>query len=242
MSFSKLIEFKDRVSREISSIRKRDPAAESDMEVLLLYPGLHAVIFHRMAHRFYESGHLLAARTLSQFSRFVTGIEIHPGAVIGDGLFIDHGSGVVIGETSVIGNNCTIYQGVTLGGTGKDIGKRHPTIGDNVLIGAGAHVLGPVVIGSNVKIASGAVVLADIPDDCTAVGVPAKIVRRKGERIDAPKVSDELDQIHVPDPVSQEINEIRQKLAELEKKTDSMSLSEIAGKFGLSDVSHEKRD
>lgn len=219
-----------KIKDEVASIRERDPAAESDAEVLLLYSGLHAVMYHRCAHMLYENGHSFAARLVSQHARFITGIEIHPGAQIGNGLFIDHGSGVVIGETTVIGDNCTIYQGVTLGGTGKDTGKRHPTLGDNVLVGAGARVLGPVKIGSNVKIAAGAVVLCDIPDDCTAVGVPAHIVKRSGVRINRPC---DLDQIHVPDPVSQEICRLRALITEIGKNTMSPEqLSELLSRLG----------
>lgn len=208
----------ERIRKEIESIKSRDPAAENIAEILLLYPGVHALLLHRAAHNLHKSGKVFTARLISQTARFMTGIEIHPGATIGEGLFIDHGSGVVIGETAEIGNNCTIYQGVTLGGTGKDTGKRHPTIGDNVLIGSGARVLGPVNVGNNVKIAAGAVVLDDLPDDCTAVGVPARIVRRKGKKIDNNNPSSELDQIHIPDPVAQELCKMRIQFEALEKK------------------------
>lgn len=155
------------------------------------------------------------ARAISQFSKFLTGIEIHPGAIIGRGLFIDHGTGVVIGETTEIGDDCTIYQGVTLGGTGKDTGKRHPTIGNNVLIGSGAKVLGPFVVGNNVKIAAGAVVLTEIPDNCTAVGVPARIVRRGGKKED-------MDQIHIPDPISQEFCRLQSEVDNLKKTIEEL--------------------
>ncbi len=198
---------------EVKSIRERDPAARTDAEVLLLYPGLHAVIAHRIAHKLYKKGHFFAARAVSQTARNITGIEIHPAATIGKGLFIDHGCAVVIGETTVIGDNCTIYQGVTLGGTGKHIGKRHPTIGNNVMIGAGAKVLGPVTIGDNSKVAAGAVVLKDIPENSTAVGIPARVVRGK-----TAEPAQNLDQIHVPDPISQELNALRERVSELEKK------------------------
>jgi serine O-acetyltransferase len=171
---------------------------------------------YRVAHRLHEKKKYLPARAISQVARFVTGIEIHPGAKIGKGLMIDHGMGVVIGETAEIGDNCTLYQGVTLGGTGKDIGKRHPTLGNNVMVGSGAKVLGPFTIGDNTKIASNAVVLNEIPSGCTAVGIPAKVVRREGVKVD------DLDQIHIPDPVAQEISRLEQKLAELETRIDTL--------------------
>lgn len=170
----------DRLKKDIERVKEYDPAARSAFEIYVCYPGLHAVRNHRKAHKLYEKGHFLLARMISQRSRKKTGIEIHPGAKIDEGLFIDHGAGIVIGETTVIGKNCVIYQGVTLGGTGKETGKRHPTLGDNVMVGSGARVLGPVNIGNNVKIAAGAVVLHDIPDNCTAVGVPARVVKRDG--------------------------------------------------------------
>ncbi len=198
------------VRYDVRAIRDRDPAAKSDLEVLLLYPGMHALLAHRAAHFLHKKKCYLGARTISQISRFFTGIEIHPGATIGKGLVIDHGMGVVIGETAEIGDNCTLYQGVTLGGTGKDVGKRHPTIGNNVLVGAGAKVLGPFKIGDNSKIAANAVVLDEIPDNCTAVGIPAKLVRREGVRVE------DLDQVHIPDPVAQKIKSLEDKLAALE--------------------------
>jgi len=201
------------LNAEVRSIRDRDPAARSDAEVLLLYPGLHALIAHRAAHALYKKEKFFAARAVSQWARNMTGIEIHPAAQIGKGLFIDHGCGVVIGETTIIGDNCTIYQGATLGGTGKHVGKRHPTIGNNVMIGAGAKVLGPVVIGDNSKVAAGAVVLKDIPENSTAVGIPARVVR--GKTIEKEQT---LDQMNIPDPVAQELNALRERIAELEKK------------------------
>lgn len=158
---------------DIQIVLKNDPAARSAFEVLLLYPSIHALINHRIAHKLYKKKHFFLARLLSQISRFFTGIEIHPGATIGKGLFIDHGMGVVIGETAEIGDNVLIYHGVTLGGTGKDTGKRHPTVGNNVVIGCGAKVLGPINIGNNVKIGANSVVLKDVPDDSTTVGIPA---------------------------------------------------------------------
>ena len=200
------------VADSVDAVMLRDPAATGRAEVLLLYSGVHAILLHRVASHEYKNGHTFRARAISQFARFLTGIEIHPGATIGKGLVIDHGSGIVIGETAEIGDNCTIYQGVTLGGTGKDVGKRHPTIGNSVLVGAGAKVLGPVKIGDNVKIAAGAVVLDDIPDNSTAVGIPAKVVRKNGEKID----NTELDQIHIPDPVMQEMLKLSERIALLE--------------------------
>ena len=201
------------VRSDIKATRERDPAARSDAEVALLYSGVHALAAYRVAHRLHKNGHFFAARAISQAARFVTGIEIHPGAKIGKGLVIDHGMGVVIGETAEIGDNCTIYQGVTLGGTGKDVGKRHPTLGDNVLVGAGAKVLGPFTIGDNTKIAANAVVLTEIPENCTAVGIPAKVVKKEGVRIE-----NDLDQIHIPDPVAQEIRRLEEKLSALEEE------------------------
>ena len=201
------------IREDIAAVRQRDPAAKSDVEVLLLSSGVHAILAYRVAHKLYLSKHYFPARLISQIARAWTGIEIHPGATIGKGFFIDHGMGVVIGETTEIGDNCSIYQGVTLGGTGKDLGKRHPTLGDNVMVGAGAKVLGPFTIGDNTKIAAGAVVLKEIPDDATAVGVPARVVRHQGRR-----VSDDVDQIHIPDPVAQEIARLEARIKELEEK------------------------
>ncbi len=199
---------------DIATIRDRDPAARSNFEVWWLYNGYKALRSHRRANWLYRHGLLLLARWESQRCVRRTGIEIHPAATIGDRFFIDHGTGVVIGETTEIGDDCTIYQGVTLGGTGKDQGKRHPTLGNHVMVGSGAKVLGPIHIGNNVRIAAGAVVLTDIPDNCTAVGIPAKVVRRDGERVQ------ELDQIHVPDPVAQEIRRLEERIAQLEQENE----------------------
>jgi len=200
---------------ELDSIIERDPAAKSRLEVFLLYPSFKAVRAYRRAHKHFIKGHFFRARAISQRALRKTGIEIHPGATIGKNFFIDHGSGVVIGETAEIGDNCTIYQGVTLGGTGKETGKRHPTLGNNVMVGAGARVLGPFKVGDNSKIAANAVVLSEVPPNCTAVGVPARIVKRDGIRIG------DLDQIHFPDPVSQEMcglkRELDKILEEMEK-------------------------
>ncbi len=202
--------------KEMTNILQRDPAARNYFEVILLYPGLHAVASHRYAHFFYKHKMFLIARIISQLTRFFTGIEIHPGAKIGRGLFIDHGMGIVIGETAEIGDNCTLYQNVTLGGTGKDKGKRHPTIGNNVLIGSGAKVLGPFSVGDNSKIAANAVVLSEVPDNSTAVGVPARIVRINNQKVS----SMDLDQIHIPDPTSQEICRLNKLVHDLEEKLE----------------------
>jgi serine O-acetyltransferase len=198
------------IREDIAAVRQRDPAAKSDVEVLLLYSGVHAILAYRVAHKLYIGKHYFSARLVSQLARRMTGVEIHPGATIGKGFFIDHGMGVVIGETTEIGDNCSIYQGVTLGGTGKDIGKRHPTLGNNVMVGAGAKVLGPFRVGDNSKIAAGAVVLREVPDNSTAAGVPAKVVRQHGR-----KASDDVDQIHIPDPVAQELARLEARLEEL---------------------------
>lgn len=203
----------DEIRGDVAAVRDRDPAAKSNLEVLFLYSGVHALLAYRVAHKLYLTEHYFTARAISQLARYFTGIEIHPGAKIGKGLFIDHGMGVVIGETTEIGNNCTLYQGVTLGGTGKDVGKRHPTLGNNVMVGAGAKVLGPFRIGNNSKIAAGAVVLDEVPDNATAVGIPARIVRKGGV-----KVGGELDQIHVPDPVQQELCRLELRIGELESE------------------------
>lgn len=206
------------IKRDIALIRESDPAARNAVEILLTYPTLRAIRSYRLAHWFYMRKYYTIARIISQRARNKTGIEIHPGATIGKGLFIDHGMGVVIGETAVVGDNCLLYQGVTLGGTGKDKGKRHPTLGNNVLVGAGAKVLGPFTVGNNVKIAANAVVLNAIPDDCTAVGVPARIVRRKGEKVNAHKVTQDIDQIHIPDPVSLELCRLQAEVDSLKKE------------------------
>lgn len=204
------------VKQDIESIRERDPAANGALEIILTYSGIHAVIMHRIAHKFYLADHKTIARVISQFSRFVTGIEIHPGAKIGKGLLIDHGMGVVIGETAEIGDYCLIYQGVTLGGTGKEHGKRHPTLGNNVMVGSGAKILGPFKVGDNAKIAANAVVLEEVPPDSTAVGVPARIVKRSGRKLD-------LDQVHIPDPVAQELCKMQIEIDRMKKKLDALS-------------------
>lgn len=204
--------------REMTNIMQRDPAARNYFEIMVLYPGLHAVVSHRYAHFFYKHKMFFVARLISQISRAFTGIEIHPGAKIGKGLFIDHGMGIVIGETAEIGDNCTIYQNVTLGGTGKDKGKRHPTVGNNVLIGCGAKVLGPFTVGDNSKIAANAVVLSEVPPNSTCVGVPARIVRINNQKVNS---SMDLDQIHIPDPTSQEICKLNKLVHDIEEKIQS---------------------
>lgn len=210
-----------KLREEINSIRERDPAVRSAWEVIFLYPSFKAVRAYRRAHWWHEHGFYFIARWISQNARNRTGIEIHPGAQIGKGLFIDHGAGVVIGETTIIGDNCTLYQNVTLGGTGKDVGKRHPTLGNNVMVGAGARVLGPFKIGDNSKIAANAVVLEEVPPNCTAVGVPARVVKRDGIKVGISPNSD-LDQIHIPDPVSQLLCEHHMQIETLEKKLAEM--------------------
>ena len=204
----------DRLKEDISTFKRLDPAARSALEIFFLYPGLKAIRMHRRANWCYRRRMFFLARWISQRAARKTGIEIHPAATIGRRFFIDHGTGVVIGETAVIGDDVMIYQGVTLGGTGKDTGKRHPTIGNNVLIGAGAKVLGPFTIGDNSNIAAGAVVLEEIPPDCTAVGVPARVVRRNGIRVD------DLDQVHIPDPVAQELCRLEHQLSQLRKQLE----------------------
>ena len=201
---------------DINSILERDPAARYALEVALLYPGFHAVLFHRFAHMLYKCGLRFIPRLISQLTRFFTKIEIHPGATIGKGLLIDHGCGVVIGETTVIGDDCTIYQGVTLGGTGKDIGKRHPTLGNNVMVGAGAKILGPFTVGDNSKIAANAVLLREVEPDSTCVGVPARVVKRGDKRVN------DLDQVHIPDPVSQELCRMSARLDKLTAELENL--------------------
>lgn len=206
------------IREEIRAIKERDPAARSGFEIFFMYSGFHAVCWYKLSHFLYKHKRFALARYVSQTARFWTGIEIHPGAKIGHGLFIDHGMGVVIGETTEIGDNCTIYQGVTLGGTGKDVGKRHPTIGNNVVIGSGAKVLGPFRVGDNSKIAANAVVLTEIPDNSTCVGVPARVVKINNQKV---KPAQDLDQIHIPDPVSMELCRLRAQLEKLEKKLEN---------------------
>ena len=209
---------------DLDAVMDRDPAARSRWEVFFLYSGFKAVRSHRKANWCYRHNLKFLARWISQRSRRKTGIEIHPAAQIGRGLFIDHGMGVVIGETTQIGDNCTLYQGVTLGGTGKDQGKRHPTLGNNVLVGAGAKVLGPFTVGDNARVAAGAVVLDAVPEDATAVGVPARVVKIGNQRVAHP--SQQLDQIHVADPVSMELCRLRGELERLQKRVSQLDKKE----------------
>jgi len=245
-----------RLRSDIKCVLDRDPAARNGLEVFLCYPGFHAVRNHRVAHFLHKHGFKLLARCLSQLSRFFTGIEIHPGATIGERLFIDHGMGVVIGETAIIGNDVTLYQGTTLGGTGKDTGKRHPTIGNNVMISSGARVLGPFKVGDYAKIGAGAVVLNEVPPYATVVGVPGRIVKiancprtptgepactkdttdcRLIENCPAVRAAEngavpgrdesgvDLDQIHLPDPVAIELEQLKKRLAAMEEKLNKLS-------------------
>lgn len=199
------------------NIQRKDPAARSVLEVILLYPGFHILVYHRIAHWLFEHKHFFLARWVSQRGRHKTGIEIHPGAKIGSCLFIDHGMGIVFGETAEIGNNCTIYHGVTLGGTGKDTGKRHPTIGNNVLISTGAKVLGPFTVGDNSRIGANAVVLQEVPPDSTVVGIKARVVKIAGQRI-GPSPAYTLDQINLPDPLAQELCRLQSRVYANEQK------------------------
>lgn len=212
-----------RLREDVQMVFERDPAAKSTLEVVLNYPGLHALWFYRVSHRLYRSRHFILARAISQFARFLTGIEIHPGAKIGRRLFIDHGTGVVIGETAEVGDDVTLYQGVTLGGTGKESGKRHPTIGNGVMISAGARVLGAITIGDECKIGAGAVVVKPVPPHCTVVGVPGRIVRIAGEPV-APAV--DLQHGDLPDPISEallgltaQIDRLEARIAQLEGRS-----------------------
>ncbi|MGN1080640.1 MAG: serine O-acetyltransferase EpsC [Acutalibacteraceae bacterium] len=207
----------NRLKEDIQTFKDRDPAARSSLEIFFLYPGFKAIRMYRRANWFYRHHRYFIARAISQRAVRKTGIEIHPGAKIGKRFFIDHGTGVVIGETTEIGDDVTLYQGVTLGGTGKDTGKRHPTIGNNVLIGSGAKVLGPFKVGDNSRIAAGAVVLKEIPANCTAVGVPARIVRREGSKVCENAT---LDQVHVTDPVAIKIAELEKEIISLRKELE----------------------
>ena len=212
-----------RLKEDIEVVFDRDPAAKSVVEVLLNYPGLHAIWFHRLSHKLYLRKHFTLARFISQVARFLTQVEIHPGATIGRGLFIDHGAGIVIGETAEIGDDVTLYQGVTLGGTGKEKGKRHPTIGNNVVISSGAKVLGSFRVGNNVKIGAGAVVLKEVPDNCTVVGLPGRIVVKDGQRIKQDeeliaKHQADLDHNCLPDPVEDMLEQMACRLKQLETK------------------------
>lgn len=205
------------VKEEIRIIKERDPAIKSDMEVFL-YPSFKAILGYRVSHYLFLKKHYVLARWYSQKIARKTGIEIHPGAVIGKGLFIDHGTGVIIGETAIIGDNVTLYQGVTLGGTGKEQGKRHPTIGDNVMVSAGAKILGSFTVGENSKIGAGSVVLSEVPPNSTVVGVPGRVVKRDNKKV--PR--EEMDQIHLPDPVKNDINSLQEEVKRLQQELAQM--------------------
>ena len=205
------------IREEIRVVKERDPAIKSSMEVLL-YPSFKVILRYRVAHKLYLKKHYFLARWISQRAARKTGIEIHPGAQIGKGLFIDHGSGVIIGETTVIGDNVTLYQGVTLGGTGKEQGKRHPTLEDNVMVSAGAKILGSFTIGENSKIGAGSVVLEEVPPNCTVVGVPGRIVKRDDKKV----LRSEMDQINLPDPVLSDIRELQKESRELHDQLTEM--------------------
>lgn len=216
--------------KDIRAVFERDPAARNLVEVWLVYSGFHAILLHRLAHPLWNWRIPLLPRLMAHVSRLLTGVEIHPGAVIGEGFFIDHGMGVVIGETARIGNNVTLFQGVTLGGTGKERGKRHPTLGNNVVVGVGAKVLGAITIGDNVKIGANSVVLESVPADATVVGVPGKIVRQGGRRIlDLPggvKNTEELlDHVHLPDPVAERLERLEREIAELKRGPDRSKMT-----------------
>lgn len=217
----------ERIQEDINVVFERDPAAKSKLEVVLNYPGLHAIWFHRVSHKLYLRKHFVFARFISQVARFLTQVEIHPGATIGKGLFIDHGAGIVIGETAEIGDDVTLYQGVTLGGTGKECGKRHPTVGNNVVISTGAKVLGSFKVGNNVKIGAGSVVLKEVPDNCTVVGIPGKVVVKDGvsvKRDQEMRANHQVDLQHnvLPDPVQDAINALQEGLKKLEEKMNKL--------------------
>lgn len=209
-------------SREIQAIRERDPASRSNVEAVLTSPGLHAIIFHRLANTLWKRGFLLPARLLSQFARWLTGIEIHPGARVGEGVFIDHGMGVVIGETATVGDNVMMYQGVTLGGTGKERGKRHPTVEDDAIIGVGASVLGAVTIGEGARVGAGSVVLKDVPAHTTAVGIPARAVSWRD-----PESGETRRMEHLPDPHRDTMLSMMQRIEELEERVKELSRNRV---------------
>lgn len=217
--------FIKQVKEEIKVIKERDPSMHSNWEVFL-YPSFQVMLSYRRAHKHYKKGHYFWARLISQRARRKTGIEIHPGAVIGNGFFIDHGSGVIIGETTVIGDNCTLYQGVTLGGTGKESGKRHPTLGNNVMVSAGAKILGSFKIGDNSKIGAGSVVLEEVPPNSTVVGVPGRVVKRN----DMSLPQDDLDQNHLPDPVHEELDNIENEIIRISRELRQLEMQKKEGK------------
>ena len=212
-----------RIQEDIGVVFERDPAARSTWEVLLCYPGLHAIWLHRISHWFYKRGFILLPRMISNIARFLTGIEIHPGATIGKGLFIDHGSGIVIGETAEIGHNVTLYQGVTLGGTGKEKGKRHPTVGDNVVVATGAKVLGSFKLGDNSKIGAGSVVLHEVPPNSTVVGIPGQVVWHNGKKMNGRDVGEiDLEHDDLPDPVAEMMNCMQRNIIRLEHRISQL--------------------
>jgi serine O-acetyltransferase len=208
-----------KIKKDFQAALSMDPAATSKLEVILTYAGFHALLFYRVAHWLWKRRIPFIPRALSQFARFITGVEIHPGAMIGSGMFIDHGMGVVIGETTEIGDNVTLFQGVTLGGTGKQRGKRHPTLGSHVVVGTGAKVLGPIKIGDYVKIGANAVVLQDVPDHSTVVGIPGRIVRIKDERVAEDAL---MDHIHIPDPIADRLIELQVQIDSLKKELQNV--------------------
>ncbi len=208
------------IKQDFKAIFEKDPAARGKLEALLTYPGFHAILCHRLAHALWKAKIPVVPRLISHFVRMCTGIEIHPGAKIGPGLFIDHGSGVVIGETTEIGKNCLLYQGVTLGGTGKEKGKRHPTLGDNVVVGAGAKVLGNITIGNNVKIGANAVVLRSVPEHSIVVGVPGRVIKKKVLRMTDSGVEEALDHVHMPDPVEEKFKQLEFHIGQLERRIE----------------------
>lgn len=213
------------LKKDIQSVMERDPAAKSVLEVVTCYPGFHALILHRLAHFFARRRLVLLPRLISQFSRFITGIEIHPGATIGEGFFIDHGMGVVIGETAEIGKDVTLYQGVTVGGTGKEKGKRHPTLGNRVVVGSGAKILGPVTIGDNVRVGAGAVVLNDVPANATVVGIPGRVVIYRGQRVPAVNLNHQ----DMPDPVAEMLDCLQRQVDDLRCRLETCESSNRKG-------------
>ena len=219
-----------RLYETLGAYQARDPAARSKLEIFLLYPGIHAIIWHRVAHWLYLRRLFFLARVISQWNRHCTGIEIHPGATIGRRFVIDHGMGIVIGETAEVGDDVLLYHGVTLGGTGKDQGKRHPTIGNNVLIGCGAKVLGPFKVGDNSRIASNSVVLSEVPEDATAVGVPARLVRIAGQKVN---FAGDVDQIHVTDPVQKTLDSLMSRIETLEHQLDEQYTKHLENNYGF---------
>jgi serine O-acetyltransferase len=228
------------LKREIQVVFERDPAARSVAEVIFCYPGFHAIIYHKLAHLLYKKECFFLARFVSHISRFLTGIEIHPGATIGKGLFIDHGSGIVIGETAEIGDNVTLYQGVTLGGSGKEKGKRHPTIGNNVTISAGAKILGSFTVGDYAKIGGGSVVIKSVPPRCTVIGVPGRIVARDGAKVGDLDNEVDLDHNVLPDPVADMLSTMQLRIDELEKRLESFQ-KEASEDEGIQHSKWQKR-